>query len=118
MEDESSLFLASIKDRTTQLLTVCPGFEVFALTESKLLECIADLRFDSFSGADFTVMHELREELEKAGTEKAHWAITYIDLWYCDNFHGRYWSELIKQDRQNVRFAIQAALVRVIVLGE
>jgi hypothetical protein len=52
MQDQEVAFLRSVKDRTAELSTTCPGFEVFALTESKVLECIQDLGFRSFSGPD------------------------------------------------------------------
>jgi hypothetical protein len=55
-------------------------------------------------------MHRLREALEKHGSEKAAWALAYIDLWYCTNFHRLYWGRLVQRDRRNIRFAIQAAL--------
>jgi hypothetical protein len=110
MQHEAISFLASVKKRTATLSTTCPGFEVFEVTEGKLLSCISGLDFQSFSGPDYLVMHRLREELEKQRGGDALWALAYIDLWYCSNFHGAYWRELVRQDCRNIRWAIQAAL--------
>ena len=110
MQDEESAFLASVREGTATLSATCPGFEVFEVAESKLLGCIRDLGFQSFSGPDYVVMHRLREELERRRSDDALWALVYIDLWNCSNFHGVYWRELVLRDRRNIRLAIQAAL--------
>src|SRR5262249_12061788 len=41
--------------------------------------------------------------------EAALWGMVFIDMWYCSNFGGRHWAELVSRDPANVRFAIQAA---------
>jgi hypothetical protein len=110
MQDEKSAFQASIKKRTASISATCPGFEVFEVTEGKVLACIEKVGFQSFSGPDDVVMDQLREELEKQHSEDAQWALAYIDLWNCSNFHGTYWRGLVWRDRRNIRFAIQAAL--------
>jgi len=110
MQHEVSAFLTSVKERTATLSSSCFGFEVFEVTESKLLECIPELDSQSFSGPDYVVMDQLREELEWRRSDHALWALAYIDLWHCSNFHGAYWQELVQRDGRNIRFSIQAAL--------
>jgi hypothetical protein len=33
----------------------------------------------------------------------------FIDLWYCNNFGGPHWAELVARDTANSRYAVQAA---------
>lgn len=110
MQDTAAEFLASITKRTATLCAVCPGFEVFALTEGKLLAAISRLGFQPQVRADYLAMHELREALLRQPGDETPWALAYIDLWYCSNFHGGHWRTLVCHDHRNIRYAIQAAL--------
>src|SRR5262249_32910631 len=58
------------------------------------------------------VMNHLVEILEKQRErdDDTLWALAFIDLWFCSNFHGLYWQPIVRQDHRNIRFAIQAAL--------
>ena len=103
-------FLESVKKRTADMSACCPGFEVFALTEKSFLDALVELESLSFSGSDFHVMNEVGRKLQTRVDERSVWALAYIDLWFCSNFHKRYWRELVRLDHGNIRYAIQAAI--------
>src|SRR2546422_642758 len=101
-------FLQRLNERTTSWSAAYPEFDVFSVTDAKLRECIADLDDAVFSAQDYEIMGRLRKALVP-NREAVHWALAYIDLWFCANFHQAHWGPLVTLDRANIKFAIQAA---------
>jgi hypothetical protein len=85
------------------------GLEVFAHAKRHLLDAVAEVSFDDFRGHDYEVIGRLSEALYGRGTEAALWGQVFIDLWYCSNFGGSHWVELVARDPANARYAVQAA---------
>jgi hypothetical protein len=85
------------------------GLEVFAHAKRHLLDALAEVGFDDFRGHDYEVIGRLSEALYGRGTEASLWGQVFIDLWYCSNFGGPHWAELVARDAANARYAVQAA---------
>jgi hypothetical protein len=82
---------------------------VFAHAKRHLIAAIDETGFDDFHGPDFEVVGRLAEHLAGRTTEAALWGLAFIDLWYCSNFGGRHWGQLVAHDPGNARYAIEAA---------
>ena len=85
------------------------GLNVYAHAKRHLLAAVDEVSFNDFHGPDYEVIGRLSQALHSRDTEAALWGMVFIDLWYCRNFGGQHWVELIARDLANVRFAIQAA---------
>lgn len=85
------------------------GLQVFAFSKRHLLTAVEEVGFEDFRGRDYEVISRLRELLRVHGSESALWGLVFIDLWYCSNFGGRHWEELVARDPANIRYAIEAA---------
>jgi hypothetical protein len=85
------------------------ALEVFAHSKAHLLIVVKEIGFDDFLGHDYMVIGRLAEALQRRDSENALWGLAFIDLWYCSNFGGRHWGELVARDPTNSRYAIQAA---------
>jgi hypothetical protein len=85
------------------------GLEVFAHAKRHLLVAVDEVGFDDFGGHDYEVVGRLAETLHERDNDAALWGRVFIDLWYCSNFGGRHWSELVARDPANITYAIQAA---------
>jgi len=85
------------------------GLEVFAHAKRHLLAAIEEVGFGDFGGHDYEVVGRLAETLHKHDSDTALWGMVFIDLWYCSNFGGCHWSELVVRDPANIGYAIQAA---------
>jgi hypothetical protein len=85
------------------------GLEVFAHSKRHLLDAVAEVGFGDFRGHDYEVIGRLSEAMYGHGTEAALWGQVFIDLWYCNNFGGTHWAELVARDPANARYAVQAA---------
>jgi len=83
--------------------------EVFAHAKRYLLAAVDQVGFGDFVGHDYEVMGRLSEALNAQNNEASLWGLAFIDLWYCSNFGGRHWVELVARDSANARYAIQAA---------
>jgi hypothetical protein len=83
--------------------------EVFAHAKRHLLAAADEVGFDDFRGSDYEVIGRLGQVLSGRDSEAALWGMVCIDLWYCSNFGGRHWAELVARDSANARYAIQAA---------
>lgn len=83
--------------------------QVFVHAKRCLLDAVAEVGFDDFCGHDYEVIGLLSEALHGCGTEAALWGQVFIDLWYCSNFGGPHWAELVARDPANARYAVQAA---------
>jgi hypothetical protein len=85
------------------------GLEVFAHAKCHLLLAVEEVGFVDFGGHDYEVVGRLAESLHERDSDAALWGMVFIDLWYCSNFGGRHWFNLVARDPANVRFAIEAA---------
>jgi hypothetical protein len=83
--------------------------EVFAFSKRHLLTVTKEVGFHDFLGHDYEVIDRLREVLCASASESSLWGLVFIDLWYCDNFGGHHWEELVTRDPGNICYAIQAA---------
>jgi hypothetical protein len=112
LPNNNRFLISSIKRRTAQLMASCPEFEVFTMAERQLLEWIEDVgyRASLFRDEDYLLMSDLQDRLKQGDSECRLWALAYVDLWFCSNFHGVHWQKLIRLNPRNVRHAIQAAL--------
>ena len=52
---------------------------------------------------------KVAEALRGRDTDAALWGLVFIDLWYCSNFGGPLWAQLMARDPNAVGLAIQAA---------
>jgi hypothetical protein len=96
-------FIASLDQRSRD------GLEVCAHAKRWLLATVDEVGFADFRGEDYRVMSRLGGALSSRGSEAALWGKVFIDLWFCSNFGGRHWAQLVARDPANVGFAIQAA---------
>jgi hypothetical protein len=85
------------------------GLEVFHHAKRQLLAAVDEVGFDDFRGHDYEVIDRLRIALSGRDSDAALWGMVFIDLWFCSNFGGPHWEELIARDNANVRFAIEVA---------
>jgi hypothetical protein len=85
------------------------ALEVFAHAKRHLLVAVDEVGFDDFGGHDYEVVGRLAETLDEGDSDAALWGMVFIDLWYCSNFGGRHWFNLLSRDPANARFAIEAA---------
>jgi hypothetical protein len=83
--------------------------EVFTHAKRHLLSAVAEVGFDDFRGRDYEILGRLSQALRSRGTGAALWGQVFIDLWYCSNFGGPHWTELVARDPANARYATQAA---------
>jgi hypothetical protein len=108
MSRESATLSENIRQRASELESGFPGLDVFSVTANKLIESVKRMNFQPTAEPDYLVLANLEEQLEKQETLDSIWALAFIDLWYCRNFHVRSWRRLVKLDRMNIRFVIQA----------
>jgi hypothetical protein len=94
------------------------GLEVYAHAKRWLLIAAEEVSFDGFRGQDYEVMSRLSIALAGRDSEAALWARVFIDLWYCSDFGGRHWDQLVARDSANARFAIEAAFWVLCVSGK
>src|SRR5215218_486826 len=85
------------------------GLEVFALARRHFLAVVDEAGFDNFGGHDWEVMNRVSWVFGDRDDTPALWGMVFLDLWFCSNFGGRHWEELVARDPANVRYAIQAA---------
>jgi len=85
------------------------GLEVFAHAKRHLLAAVDEVGFDDFGGHDYEVVGRLAETLHDRDSDAALWGMVFIDLWFCSNFGGRHWSDLVARDPANIKYAVQAA---------
>jgi hypothetical protein len=81
--------------------------EVFQHAKRWLLAAVDEVGFDDFRGHDYEVIGRLARALSGRDSDAALWGKVFIDLWFCSNFGGRHWEELIARNSANVLFAIE-----------
>ena len=91
--------------------------EMCAFCKPHLLTAVDEVGFRDFLGEDYEVMGRLAPILSAHSSESALWGLVLIDVWYCSNFGGRHWGELVSRDPTNIRFAIRAAYWVLLVSG-
>jgi hypothetical protein len=111
-----------INNRQDFLACLCGGLdrnelEVFLFARHHLLRAMDETGFDDFHGADCSILGRLAEGLQQCDSDAALWGLVFIDLWFCSNFGGRHWDELVARDPANVQYAIEAASWVVAVSG-
>lgn len=85
------------------------GLDVIAFSKQQLLSVIDEIGYSDFRGQDYEVIGRLEKALLHCESQSAFWGLVFIDLWFCNNFGRKYWSELVGRDTGNIRFAIQTA---------
>lgn len=83
--------------------------DAFAHAKRHLIESADQIGFEDFVGPDYVVMGRLYDALRVQNSQASLWGLAFIDLWYCSNFGGCHWAELVTRDSANARYAIQAA---------
>src|SRR5690349_24979363 len=78
------------------------ALEVFAFSKRHLIAAVDEVGFDDFHGADCMVLGRVGEALRQCDSEAALWGLVFIDLWFCRNFGGWQWGELVARDPANV----------------
>jgi len=91
--------------------------ELFRVCKRHLLGALDEVGFDDFLGEDCEVMGRVGSILSAHGSESALWGQVFLDMWHCGNFNGRLWTELVKRDPTNIRFAIRVAYWVLVVSG-
>ncbi len=101
------LFLRSLKSRMPWF-----GPDVRRLSGKKLLHAMRAWGFtNDFKGWDHEIVARLRDFLLQHDCEDSWWGQIYIDLWYGSNFGNPVWEKLISSNPDNVRWAIEHALI-------
>jgi hypothetical protein len=85
------------------------GLEVLALARRHFLAVLDEVGFDNFGGHDWEIMNRVSWVFGDRDDTPALWGMVFLDLWFCSNFGGRHWEELVARDPANVRYAIEAA---------
>jgi hypothetical protein len=109
-------FLACL-DAKDKALDVFGLRAAFAFCKRHLLTAVDEVGFHDFLGEDYEVMGRLRSILSTRSSESALWGLVFIDIWYCSNFGGRHWAELVRRDPTSIRFAICVAYWVLMVSG-
>jgi hypothetical protein len=112
-------FLACLDrtDRASDAFGVAFVREVCAFCKPHLLTAVDEVGFHDFFGEDYEVLNRLSCTLSTHSGESALWGLVFLDIWYCNNFGGKQWSELVKRDATNIRFAIRVAYWVLMVSG-